>query len=140
MIFIVSITGTTALAAGDETISETAILSSLNDPYYALAEEISETEGISIYQTLEDAAEAKPVFLLWVAAPENLSESVLMDFSAKLKNLDSSISVGIISGQTIEDARGLWRGSTQVPVSEYSIVNGTKENKIEPQIISGSNG
>lgn len=140
IILIVCIRGTTALAAGDKTYSETVILSSPDDPYYTLAEEISENEGITIYQTFEDAAEAKPVFLLWVITPENLSESVLMDFSGKLKKLYLSISVGIISGQTIEDARGLWKGSVQIPVNDYAIINGTKENKIKPQIISSGDG
>lgn len=140
MIFIVSVTGTTAFAAGDDPFSKTVILSSPNDPYYTLAEEISEAERVPIFQTLEDAAEAGPVFLLWVIAPGNLSESVLMDFSAKLKEFEASISVGIISGKTIEDARGLWKGPTQVPSGDYAIINGTKENKIEPQIISGGEG
>ncbi|MGB8451655.1 MAG: hypothetical protein WCD89_04915 [Anaerocolumna sp.] len=137
---IFSMSGTTAFAAGDETSTEMVILSASDDPYYSLAEEVSDAEGSPIYQTFENAAEAKPVFLLWVVAPENLSESVLMDFSAKLKKLDSSISVGIISGRTIEDARGLWKGSTQALVSDYAIINGTKENKIAPQIISGGDG
>jgi hypothetical protein len=132
-----SMSGTTAFAAGDEPSTETVILSASDDPYYSLAEEISDTEGYPIYQTFENAAEARPVFLLWVVAPENLSESVLMDFSAKLKELDTSISIGIISGKTIEDARGLWKGSTQLSISNYAIINGTKKNKIEPKIISG---
>ncbi len=121
----------------NENSSSTVLLSSIGDPYYSLAEEISQGEGIPIYHSFEKAAEAKPLFLLWIAAPEGLSESVLMDFSAKLKGLDTSISVGILSGNTIEDARRLWKGSSQVPVNDYAIVNGTKKNKIEPEIISG---
>ncbi len=137
---IFSMSGTTSIAAGNETFAETVIFSLSDDPYYTLAEEISETEGISIYQTFKDVAEARPVFLLWVVAPENLSENVLMDFSAKLKELGTSISVGIISGKTINSARELWKGSSQIPVNNYAIINGTKKNKIEPQIICSGDG
>jgi hypothetical protein len=129
--------GTVYAAPPDENSSGTVILSSKDDPYYLLAEEMSEAESIPIYQTFEEAAEVRPVFLLWVVAPENLSESVLIDFSSKLNELDTSVSIGIISGKTIKDACGLWKGSSQITVSDYAIINGTKKNKIEPEIIYG---
>lgn len=126
---------TTYLSA--ESRNNTVIFTSKDDYYYSLAEEISTKEGIPIYQTFEEVAEAQPVFLLWVIAPDKLSETVLMDFSSKLKQLDTSIAIGIISGKTIEDARGLWKESSLIPINNYAIINGTKKNKIEPQIISG---
>ncbi len=129
----------TTAYASTESDADTVILASTDDPYYSLAEEISLTEGISVYQTFEDTMEAKPVFLLWVISPENLSESVLMDFSNAMNGLDTFISVGIISGKTIDDARSLWKGSSQVPGNDFAIINGTKKHKIEPEIIYGSN-
>ena len=74
----------------------TVILSSQDDPYYALAEEIASAEGINLYTTFEEAAAEKPAFLLWVIAPQNLSEEVLLEFSSKMKNHPGSISMGII--------------------------------------------
>ena len=97
-----SMIGGAVYASPDEDVAGTVILSSQDDPYFILAEEMAQTEGISITNTFDEAAEADPVFLLWVVAPENLSESVLMDFSAKLNELGAAISVGIISGKTIE--------------------------------------
>jgi hypothetical protein len=124
--------------AGSKTGSDTAILSSTEDRYYSLAEEIAATEDIEIFQTLEDAAETKPVFLLWVIAPENLTENVLMDFSKALKNLCSTISVGIISGKDIVGARRVWTGAKPISNSNFVIVNGTKKNKIDPEIVDNT--
>ncbi len=128
----------TAAYASTGSKYETVILSSKSDPYYSLAEEISGAEGIPVYDTFDEAAEAKPIFLLWVAAPTTLSESALIDFSNNLNHLDTSMSVGIISGKTIEDARNLWEGASQIKINNYTIINGTKENKIRPEIIYGS--
>jgi uncharacterized MnhB-related membrane protein len=123
-------------SASTKSKNETVILSSKDDSYYSLAEEISEKEGIPIYQTFEEVGESHPVFLLWVIAPDKLSETVLMDFSNQLKQLDTSISVGIISGKTIKDARNLWKGASQIQTNDFAIINGTKKNKIEPEIIA----
>lgn len=124
--------------AGSQTGSDTVILSSKDDLYYSLAEEISATEGIPIFHTLEDAAVAKPVFLLWVTEPENLTENLLVNFSKELKNLSSMISVGIISGENIEDARSLWTDVKRISNNDFVIVNGTKKNKIDPEIIDNT--
>jgi hypothetical protein len=137
MLFVVAVffNNNVTAYAGSKTGSDTVILSSSDDLYYSLAEEISSTEGIEIFQTLEDAAEAKPVFLLWVIAPKNLTENVLMDFSKTLKNHCSTISVGIISGKDIEDARRVWTSAKPISNSDFIIVNGTKKNKINPEIV-----
>jgi hypothetical protein len=124
--------------AGSQTGLDTVILASTDDRYYSLAEEIAATEGIEIFQTLEDAAKAKPVFLLWVIAPENLTENVLMDFSKTLKNLYATISVGIISGKDIVGARRVWTGAKPISNSNFVIVNGTKKNKIDPEIVDNT--
>ena len=130
-----------AISADIGTNMDTVILASSDDPYYSLAEEISATERIPVYQSFEDAAGVKPVYLLWVIAPEKLSEKVLMSFSQELNHLHTSISVGIISGKTLTDAAGLWKGSFQIPGGNFTIINGTKGsngNKIKPEIITGS--
>ena len=113
----------------------TVLLSSPNDPYYPLAEEISAAEGIPIYHSLAEAAAVRPVFLLWVAVPYSFSEEVLLDFSREIKALDVSISTGILTGSSLSEARGLWRGAVQVPAEETLIANGTKQGKVDPELI-----
>ena len=118
----------------------TVILSSQDDAYYSLAEEIADAEGLNIYTTFEEAAAVKPTFLLWVMAPENISEQVLLEFSLSMKEYSTNISTGIISGQTIDDARSLWRRGRQhlMPANDYAIVNGNgATQKIVPEIIVG---
>jgi len=127
-----------------DSTEETVILSSKDDPYYALAEEISVAEGLPIFHTFEEAAETKPQFLLWVIASSNLIEENLIDFSIKLRNLPGSISVGIFSGQSMVDARSLWiRGGHRViDGNDYAIINGNgASQRINPEITTsdGSN-
>ena len=129
-----------AKAAVSESEKITVLLSSPSDPYYSLAEEISAAEGIPIYHSLAEAAAARPLFLLWVAAPFSFSEEVLLDFSREMKVLDVSISTGILTGGSLAEARGLWRGAVQVPAEETLIANGTKKGKVDPEIIFTAEG
>ncbi|MBI9050538.1 MAG: hypothetical protein JEZ00_14040 [Anaerolineaceae bacterium] len=124
--------------ASSQTTFDTVILSSQDDPYYALAEEISAAEGLPIFHTFEEASKTKPQFLLWVIAPQNLTEQALINFSLKMKDLPGSISVGIFSGQSLQDARSLWlRGAAHfIPADDYAIINGNgATQKLDPEII-----
>ena len=127
-------------AVVSESGETTVLLSSPDDPYYSLAEEISAAEEIPIYHSLAEAAAARPVFLLWIASPLSFSEEILLDFSREMKALDVSISTGILTGSTLAEARSLWRGAVQVPAVETFIANGTKQGKVDPEIIFSSEG
>lgn len=116
----------------------TVILSSPEDPYYPLAEEISQKETIPVYRSLKEAAESEPTYLLWVASPDFLSEKAVMEFSEGFRSMKSVPAVGIISGKTIEDAKRLWKGTVQIPVENYTRIIGRKTGKIEPGIFAGS--
>lgn len=133
--FIFCINTPVAYAVAEEAAG-TVILSSSEDPYYTLAEEISQAEGIPIFGTLKEAEQVNPAYLLWVASPDTLTESMLADFAYGLKSLESSISVGVISGSDIEDARRLWAEPKQVQNQSYALINATKGyTGIVPDII-----
>jgi len=91
--------------------SKTVILADPNDPYYVLAEEISQFESFPIENSIDKAFDQNPVFLLWVVSPSYLSEQALIEFSMTIQNHSSAISAGIISGTTLEKARDLWQRS-----------------------------
>ena len=91
------------------TFSQTVVLSNPTDPYYPLAEEIAQTETLLLVRTLDEALARNPVFLLWVVSPSALSDRVLSDFGLAMRDRQSAISVGLISGSTEEKARELWQ-------------------------------
>ena len=103
-----------------------AVLGSEADSYHALAMEISQAEGCPLYQRLEEALRAQTEFLIWVASPSFLSEQALHRVSLALNERDNAPSVGIISGSTIEQARGLWLRRGHVKNSVRLHVIGTK--------------
>lgn len=89
--------------------SNTVVLANKNDPFYSLAEEIARKEDIPIAHSPGEVFAREPLYLLWVASPSYLSDRVLIDFSLALKKRKSGISIGIISGSTLESARKLWQ-------------------------------
>jgi LPXTG-motif cell wall-anchored protein len=106
----------TAQAAGSDPAQRVAyaspdaavILAAPDDPYYLLAREVALRDAIPMVHTIDEAMELDPSFLLWVVSPEKLSDQALLDLSLALRDRRSAISVGMISGETLEDARELW--------------------------------
>jgi hypothetical protein len=94
--------------------STTVILADRDDPYYALAEQIAHQETLPILESLDEVMAQDPMFLLWVASPSRLSDQVLVDFGLAMRNRESAISAGIISGATLDKARELWLRASQV--------------------------
>jgi hypothetical protein len=97
------------LHAGRGPAGTTAVLCSPADPYRVLAEEIALTEGLPLTDTFDEAELLHPEFLLWVVAPHQLSDSVLIAAGKLMAERLPEVSHGIISGGTIEHARRLWK-------------------------------
>jgi len=93
---------------GADSLGSIAVLADPADPYYSLAEEIAAAEGATLADSLESALATGPEYLLWVASPSWLSDQALVDFGLAMGARDSAVSVGIISGSTVEHARQLW--------------------------------
>ena len=96
------------------TVSKTVVLADPHDAYYALAEEIAQRDEAHLAGSLEEALGLDPEFLLWVVSPSHLSDTVLVDFGLAMGARESAIAVGVISGSTMEKARGLWLRSSEV--------------------------
>jgi hypothetical protein len=90
------------------------VLASPEDPFYALADEIAAAEGAEVVESLQEALALEPEFLLWVVSPSELSDRMLVDFGLELGARDSVVSVGIISGSTMEQAHQLWERRSDV--------------------------
>jgi LPXTG-motif cell wall-anchored protein len=114
---------------------ETLILADPDDPYYPLAEEVAQQEGLPIAHTLDEALARAPAFLLWIVSPGHLSDEVLVAFGLALRDRPSAVSAGILSGATLDDARDLWLRATQVKGERFVAVNAANPSgHIEPQI------
>jgi hypothetical protein len=123
---------TRAHAAGPDTV----VLAAPDDPYYALADEISQDEGLPLCETLAEALAQRPTYLVWVVAPARLSEDVLLAFGREVDASGSGVAVGIISGRNLDEARDLW-ARDQLPATAaegFAVVNPTKSAGLAPGI------
>lgn len=118
-----AVTGAANAEASAPASTETVLVAHPADPYYPLALEIVEHEGLSLVPTLEDALALNPTFLLWVIAPKRLSDETLVEFALTLEAHPLTPSTGILSGATLEDARALWQRAGQVRRDRVVAVN-----------------
>lgn len=91
------------------TSTDTVILADRSDPYYSLAEEIARSEDLPLVNGVAEALTYHPVFLLWVVAPDRLSDQTFSQFGQILQKNQAVVSVGIITGSTPDKARALWQ-------------------------------
>jgi len=94
--------------------NSTIVVADPNDAYYSLAEEIAQTEGIAMADSLTDAISLNPTFIVWVVCPKHLSDQIMASVGHEMLEWPSAVSMGIISGSTLEQARELWRRAGQV--------------------------
>lgn len=114
---------------------DTLILADPGDAYYSLAEEIAQHETLPIVHSLDQVLAQDPVFLLWVVSPTSLSDQALVKFGLAMRDRPSALSVGIISGLTLEDARQLWRRAPQARGERAVAVNAANPSgHIEAQV------
>ena len=114
---------------------ETLILAEPHDPYYPLAEEVAQQEGLPIAHTLDEALASEPSSLLWVVSPDRLSDEILIAYGLALRDRPSSVSAGMISGATLDDARELWLRATQVKGERLVAANAANPSgHIEPEL------
>ncbi len=99
------------------------ILADPGDPYYALAEEMAQAEGLPIVHSLDQALAQEPAFLLWVVSSGQLSDQAMIDFGLAVRDRKSAISTGILSGATLEDARRLWQRAGEAQGQRVIAVN-----------------
>lgn len=84
------------------------------DAYAALAQEIARAEGLPVAHSWQGALADDPSVILWVAAPGNLSDAAIAAAGLALKRRASLPSVGILSGNTLAEARQLWQRGQQL--------------------------
>jgi len=102
----------------------TLVLASADDPYFVLAEEIARSEQLRIVSGPDEALVENPEFLLWVVSPSRLSDRALVDMGLAIRARRASVSIGIISGSSIDAARALWRRAASVQGGRLVAVNG----------------
>ena len=89
-------------------LHETVVLSDSMDAYFPLALEIADRDGLRLEPGIEKAIDRDPVFLLWVISPGMLSEQILTELGIAMRERGSPVSVGFITGSTMESARRLY--------------------------------
>jgi hypothetical protein len=114
--------------------SGTLVLAAADDPYYALAEEIAKREGVPLVGSLREALALDPEFLLWVISPSRMSDQVLVQAGLLLGGRESAVSLGIISGSTMDQARELWLRGPEV---DGRLVVAANAANVSGHILSG---
>lgn len=87
----------------------TVLFCAVDDAYRPLAEEMARVEGLLLADDLDVALAHDPRYLLWVAAPETLDDAAMVRLGAALRARGLGVSVGLITGGTVESARALWQ-------------------------------
>jgi len=92
----------------------TVVLALPGNAYASLAQEIAQVESLPLAHSWQDALAYNPSVILWVAAPTDLSDAAIAAAGLALKRHTSLPSVGILSGQTLSEARQLWQRGQQL--------------------------
>ncbi len=85
---------------------ETVVLSRPEDPFRALGQEIAATESLAVADSFADLRRRAPRHVLWVTAPQGLSDREMVAAGRFLQ--DAPVSIGIITGSSVDSARNLW--------------------------------
>jgi uncharacterized membrane protein len=111
------------------------VLADPSDPYYALAGGIALAEGSRLVTSPDEALAGDPEFLLWVVSPAWMSDQTLVELGLAMHARDSVVSVGIISGSTMEQARQLWQRGKEVEARLVVAANAANVSAHVPGII-----
>lgn len=113
------------------------ILSYENDPYRGVAERIAARENAPLVSSLEAALDYRPQTLLWVTAPQSLSDPLLLAFSRTLTARKDAPAAGIITGSTPDKAWQLYQRAGQVSAGTTLVLIGEFPSaRISPGTIS----
>jgi hypothetical protein len=102
---------------------ECVVLVGQSDSFLSLAREIAREDDLSVSHSLAEALHCDPEFMIWVASPDALNASALMQFGRELGRHRSSVAVGIITGSSIEQARALWSRREAAKADKLSFVS-----------------
>ncbi len=115
LILTIFLSGCQPVSAGDTTQTDgLVILAGEGEKYYALAQEIADSEHAPLKTSWDEALTNSPDVILWVVSPEDLSDEAIITAGRTLKVQSMLPAVGLISGRTIDSARTLWLRGQQI--------------------------
>jgi len=93
-------------------------------PFRVLAEEISSETGYRLLNSPVEALKLNPVFLIWVVDPSTASDTDFVAYGQAVRDHQSTVSMGIITGGTLSKARALWKRRNEVSARRKAVING----------------
>lgn len=91
-----------------EVKTEAIVIAETSDPYSSLAQKIAQADGLEIVESIDEAFQRSPKFIILVASPQNLTPEKLTTIGNRFQEQDYYPGMGIISGSTVEKAERLW--------------------------------
>ena len=122
----VLVAGLTVLSVGTGGAAVSGlVLCAPGDPYRPLAREISLETGYGVVGRAEEALAGDPACLIWVVSPTQFSYGDLVAYAMRVRDRASAVSLGFITGRTLEQARTFWRRGSESKGTQFAIANGT---------------
>ncbi len=105
------------------------VLGDPQDAYWPLAGEIAQAEGAPLAASIAEALQHAPIHLLWVISPGSLSDEALVSVVGVALRAYGAVSLGVISGATLDSARALWQRRADYQGNHLAVV--PREERIE---------
>jgi len=90
----------------------------------SLAEEIAHETNYRLVQSVAEALDGDPVYAIWVVSPGRFTDRDLVSYGVRVRHRRSAISLGFITGGTLEKAREFWNRSGQASAQRVAVING----------------
>jgi hypothetical protein len=103
-----------ATAEGSATARTAVVVQSDTPDFYDFAARVAAEVGGSWHTNLGTIFMNPPEYVLWLGAPSDFSDEDIIEFGMRERELGHKVSVGIIAGETVEDASGFWARRKEV--------------------------
>ena len=98
-------------------------------------------KGIPLVDSLDQALAYQPEYIIWVVDPETITEEDLIEVRQTVREAEQVVALGLITGNTLEDAQTLWQRRLALGDGLMYCVHGADpESHVEEGIIIAEDG
>ena len=109
VLFVLALTLISPLCAAESSEFTTVVWCRGGDAYAALAQQIADEEDLLLVTSLDQALAYQPEYIIWVVDPDTLSEEDFIEVRQSVREAEQVVALGLITGNTLEDAQALWQ-------------------------------
>jgi hypothetical protein len=121
-----------AVMAAETSDSKGVVVADREDPFRPLATEIADDTGYALVDSPAAALQTNPTFVIWVVSPSAVSERDFVAYGQATKDRASIVSMGIITGGTLQEARALWERRRGADNRSVAVIKGRSYDPAAP--------